>query len=81
MVVTEDLLFVAGFPDVVDPEDPLGSFEGRKGGVLSVYDKKDGKILLERVLPAPPVFNGLIAANGRLYIVMKDGVIVAFGQL
>jgi outer membrane protein assembly factor BamB/ubiquinone/menaquinone biosynthesis C-methylase UbiE len=81
MVVTDNLLFVAGFPDVVDPEDPLGAFEGRKGGVLSVCDKKDGKILWESVLPAPPVFNGLVAANGRLYIAMEDGMIVAFGRL
>jgi outer membrane protein assembly factor BamB len=80
MVVTDDILFFAGFPDVVDPEDPLGAFEGRKGGVLSACDKTDSKILWESVLPSPPVFNGLVAANGRLYVAMKDGMVAAFGK-
>jgi len=80
MVVTDDFLFFAGFPDVVDTEDPLGAFEGRKGGVLSACDKTDGRILWESLLPAPPVFNGIVAANGRLYIAMKDGMVTAFGK-
>jgi len=80
MVATDSLLFVAGFPDVLDPTDPLGAFEGRKGGVLSVCDKKDGEILWESVLPAPPVFNGLVAANGRLYVAMQNGSIACFGK-
>jgi outer membrane protein assembly factor BamB len=80
MVATDGLLFVAGFPDVVDPEDPLGAFEGRKGGVLSACDKIDGKTLWKYALPAPPVFNGLAAANGRLYVAMQDGSIACFSK-
>jgi hypothetical protein len=78
MVATDDLLFVAGSPDVVEPKDPLGAFEGRKGGVLSACDKTDGESLWECVLPSPPVFNGLAAANGRLYVAMQDGSVACF---
>ncbi|MHC4681849.1 MAG: outer membrane protein assembly factor BamB family protein [Planctomycetota bacterium] len=80
MVLANKVLFAAGPPDVVDPKDPLGAFEGRKGGVLSVFDKTDGKKLWEYVLPSPPVFNGLAAANGRLYVTMQDGSVACFGK-
>lgn len=80
MVVTDVLLFVAGFPDVVDPKDPLSAFEGRKGGVLSVCNKKDGETLWESVLPALLVFNGFVAANGRIYVATQDGSIACFGK-
>jgi outer membrane protein assembly factor BamB len=80
MVVTENLLFVAGPPDVVDPQDPLGAFEGRKGGTLLGIDRPDGKRLWEYALDAPPVYDGLAAASGRLYMVLKDGSIACFGR-
>jgi outer membrane protein assembly factor BamB len=81
MVATDKLLFVAGLPDVVDPNDPLAAFEARKGGMLSACDKTDGKTLWEYKLSSPPVFNGLVAANGCLYVAMKNGMMVAFGRL
>ena len=80
MVATDDLLFVAGAPDVVDPEDPLGAFEGRKGGVLVGVDSAGGQRFRQHTLPAPPVFNGLAAAAGRLYVAMQDGSIACFGK-
>ena len=80
MVLTDGRLFVAGPPDVVDPKDPLGAFEGRKGGVLCVIDAASGKKLDERILPSPPVFNGAADADGRLYIVEEDGSVTCFGK-
>jgi outer membrane protein assembly factor BamB len=80
MVAAEGLLFVAGSPDVVDPEDPLAAFEGRKGGSLSAIDRASGRKVWEYSLPAPPVFNGLVAAAGRLYVAMQDGTIACFGK-
>jgi len=67
-------------PDIVEPEDPLGAFEGRKGGVLSAFDKTDGKKPWEYVLPSPSVFNVLVVANGRLYVAMQDGSVACFGK-
>jgi len=80
MVLTAGCLFVAGPPDVVDPEDPLGAFEGRKGGLLYALDSDSGEQLAEHKLPFPPVFNGTAAANGRLYIAEEDGSITCLGQ-
>jgi len=80
MVSTGERLFTAGPPDVVDPIDPLGSFEGRKGGVLNDFDALSGKKLAEYKLDSPPVFNGAAAANGKLYISMEDGSLSSFGS-
>ena len=80
MVLTPGRLFVAGPPDVVDPEDPLGAFEGRKGGLLYVLDSGSGDKLAEHTLPFPPVFNGTAAANGRLYVAEEDGSVTCFGK-
>jgi len=76
MVVARDKLVVAGPPDVLDPEDPLAAFQGRKGGVLQVRSAADGKKLSELRLASPPVFDGMIAAGGRLYLACTDGTIL-----
>ena len=79
MVLAGSNLFVAGPPDVVDPDDPMGAFEGRKGAVLRAVSAVDGKTLAEQKLDAPPVFDGLIAAQGRLLMCTTDGKVVCFG--
>jgi outer membrane protein assembly factor BamB len=80
MVLAGDYLIVAGPPDVVDPKDPLGAFEGRKGGLMYVLDADSGKKLAERQLSAPPVFNGAAAASGRFYLAHEDGNVTCFGK-
>ncbi len=79
MVVAGETLFVAGTPDVVDPDDPWAAMDGRKGGLLWAVSTTDGKRLAEYKLDSPPVFDGMAAANGRLYISTKDGSVVCFG--
>ena len=80
MVLAAGHLFVAGPPDVVDPDDPLAAFEGRRGGVLRALSAADGKTLAELPLDAPPVFDGLIAAGGRLFLCATDGQVVCLGR-
>lgn len=80
MVAADKLLFIAGPPDVVDPKDPLGSFEGRKGGLLWIISAESGKKLGEHNLDSPPVFNGAAAANGQLFISTEDWKIICFGE-
>lgn len=80
MVVTESQLCVAGPPDIVPSDDPLGAFEGRKGGVLRVVDKTTGETASEHRLPMPPVFNGAAAANGRLFLALEDGSVACYGR-
>ena len=76
MVLAGDKLYLAGPPDVVPQDDPYAAFEGRRGAKLWVVSATDGTKLAEYDLPTPPVFDGLIAANGRLYIACSDGRIV-----
>ena len=66
----------SGSPDVVDPKDPHGAWEGRKGGILAAFAAGDGKMLAEYKLPAPPVWDGMAAANGRLFISTSGGDII-----
>ena len=80
MVRAGDTIFVAGAPDVVDPKDPHGAWEGRKGGVLAAFAAGDGKRLAEYKLAAPPVWDGMAAAGGQLFISTRNGDIVCMGR-
>jgi outer membrane protein assembly factor BamB len=76
MVKAGETLFAAGAPDVLDPEDPLAAFEGRRGARLVALSAADGRQLSELDLEHPPVFDGLIAAEGRLYAALQDGSLI-----
>ncbi|MHC4404355.1 MAG: outer membrane protein assembly factor BamB family protein [Planctomycetota bacterium] len=76
MVKAGDTLFVAGAPDVFDPKDPYAAFEARKGARLVAVSAKDGKKLSETPLESPPVFDGMIAANGSLFASLRDGSLI-----
>jgi len=76
MVVAGEHLVLAGPPDVVPESDPFSAFEGRLGALLWVVSAKDGGKLSEYKLPALPVFDGMAAANGRLYLATVDGKVL-----
>jgi hypothetical protein len=76
MVKAGETLFVAGPPDEFDEADPYAAFDGRKGARLVAVSAKDGKKLTERALDVPPVFDGMIAAGGRLLVSLEDGSLV-----
>ena len=61
-------------------KDALDKFQGRKGGVLLAIDKTAGEKLAEFELPSAPVFDGMIAAGGKLYIATTDGRLVCMGK-
>ena len=48
------------------------------GGVLLAVSKTGGNIKDRSELDSPPVFDGLAAARGRLYLSTQDGVILCF---
>jgi len=78
MVLAGDKLFLAGPPDVVPDDDPYAAFEGRLGAQLWAVSAADGEKLAQQDLDALPVFDGLIAAGGKLYLSTKDGDVVCF---
>jgi hypothetical protein len=65
---------------VINAEDPLASFEGRLGGKLRAVSAADGKTLSRCELASPPVFDGMAAANGRLYLSAMDGHLRCYGN-
>ncbi|HAX92547.1 MAG TPA: hypothetical protein DCY25_01140 [Bacteroidales bacterium] len=80
MVLANDKLIFAGSPDIVPDEDPLAAIEGRMGGVLKIISAKNGSPLAEYNLDSKPVFDGLIAAQGKLFITTHSGEIICLGQ-
>jgi hypothetical protein len=78
MVLAGEKLFLAGPPDVVPDDDPLAAFEGRRGGRLWGVSAKTGDKLAELPLETMPVFDGMAAAGGRLYLSADDGRLTCF---
>ena len=76
MVKADSTLFVAGQPDVFDAKDPYAGFEGRRGAMLAAVSADKGEKLLEKRLAAPPVFDGMIAAYGRIFLCLQNGQVI-----
>ena len=79
MVLAGETLLLAGPPDLADSADALAAFEGRRGALLWAVSAANGAKLAEYPLQAPPVFEGMAAAGGRLYVCATDGRVVCFG--
>jgi hypothetical protein len=78
LVLAGKTLFVAG-----PPARALRSktaYEGTKGAVLCAVSAEDGKTLAEYRLESAPVFDGLAAARGRLYLAVQDGHVLCLGD-
>jgi hypothetical protein len=80
MVLAGGTLFLAGTPDLVPEDDPYGALEGRKGATLWAVSADDGRKLAECPLPSPPVFDGLAAAQGHLYLSTTNGALVRLAK-
>ena len=77
MVLAEKTLFIAG-PPAGGQNRGLGELGGVSPGMLWAVSAADGKKLAEMPLDAAPVFDGLIAADGRLYMTTLDGGVVCY---
>ncbi|MFC1497613.1 PQQ-binding-like beta-propeller repeat protein [Verrucomicrobiota bacterium] len=90
MVLSGDKLLIAGVPDVgrkqsdqmiYENEDAaLETFLGKKGAMLQFVSTADGSVKSEIKLPAMPGFDGMSAANGRLFISLKNGEVVCMAK-
>jgi outer membrane protein assembly factor BamB len=92
LVLTGDTIFAAGPPDVLDTVDAgkrlndpdvladiakqQQALDGELGALLWAVSAKDGKRLAEYKLDRMPAFDGMAAANNRLYISTADGRLV-----
>jgi hypothetical protein len=96
MVLADRTLFAAGPPDVADEEETLTAWgnpetaallaeqaaglEGRRGSILLAVSANDGSKLAAYRLDSMPVFDGMAAAGGRLFMVTTDGKVLALGS-
>lgn len=85
MVLADKTLFLAGPPvptyiGIADQKTVVEAFEGKKGAVLYAVSAEDGKKLAEYDIESLPVYDGMIAANGRLYISTQDGRLICMGK-
>ena len=91
MLVAQDKMFVAGPPDVIkaqaqekeeallleNPKEALETRTGQRGdALLWAVSTENGETLKQCKLDSQPVFDGMAAANGKLYIVQKNGKLV-----
>lgn len=71
IVLANETIFMAGVPTTFDPKDK---------GELWVLSNVDGKKLQSITLNSRPSYDGLSAANGRLYLSTEDGNVLCFGE-
>jgi hypothetical protein len=92
MVKTADKLIIAGPADIIEEEKVKSLFNspemqvrldeqsailaGERGGILRMVSTQNGQQISEYKLGVPPIFDGMIAANGKLFISTMDGSIV-----
>ncbi len=70
------VLFIAGPIEAGHTEDPLAPYEYRTPGSLWALSAKDGQKLAEWTLDACPVFDGMAAADGRLFVSQVNGKLI-----
>jgi outer membrane protein assembly factor BamB len=96
MVLAGETLFVAGPPDLIDEEQAFrriddanvqrelaqqtAALAGAKGAALIAVEAATGRSVARYELDSPPVFDGMIAAGGRLYLATTQGDLVCFRE-
>ena len=95
MVLAGQRLFIAGPPATLDEENAFDHYleeetqrrlaeqdaalAGKRGAMLWSVDGASGKRLASLKLDSPPAWDGMAAADGRLYLTTMDGSVVCLG--
>lgn len=90
LVLADETLLLAGPPEpaslrtneliLPDPDKAEAVFRGRHGAALCLVNATDGESLAQYELESSPVFDGMIAAQGRVFVSLEDGSVVCFGE-
>jgi len=96
MVVADKTIYIAGPPRVLNDstlyntvtdagllgksKEEASAYRGDKGAILQAVSAADGGTVTERKLDVLPVFDGMIAAAGKIFLTMQDGSVRAFGR-
>ena len=95
MVLADDTLFVAGPPDLVNEREAARNYgapqmqrklrrqdaawHGAEGAVLRAVSARNGARQAQYELETLPVWDGMAAADGRLYLSGRGGRVICFG--
>ena len=90
MVLGDGKLVVAGPVDLgqktakilafQNEAEARAAFHGKKGIFLRVVSAADGKTISQIKLDTMPVFDGMSAAGGKVYLSLKNGSVACFGK-
>jgi len=85
MVLAGEVLFLAGWRDAVAIHPATGrpldaANPDPRPLLLKALAASDGKALAEYPLESEPVFDGMAAAYGRLYMPLRDGTVTCLGS-
>ncbi len=94
LVVTGNTMFAAGPPDIISEEDAFFALDdqavrdklaeqsavlkGKDGSIMWAVDTKTGKKLAEYKMESMPVWDGMAAANGSIFMTTMDGNVVCY---
>jgi len=80
MVLADKTLFIAGPPDMIQRKDKDTPADvNSKEAFLCAVDTGNGEILTQYNLDCPPVFDGMIGAQGHIYITTLSGQVLCMG--
>ncbi len=81
LTLTGSVLWGGGFDETTkEGQNPWAAWDGINGGLLVGFSTTDGSEKVRLPLPAIPVWDGMAAAGGRLYVSTKDGKLTCFGK-
>jgi outer membrane protein assembly factor BamB len=80
MLLSGNHLYICGPANEFPPEDPLGAIEGRRGSLFRTVSPKTGEKLYECHLDAVPVFDGMMSADGHIYIATEGNRLLCMGK-
>jgi len=96
MVLADKTLFIAGPPDIVNETEAFPDFTtpevqkklarqrdaiaGTAGGAIHAVSAEDGTILAKYATESLPVWDGMIAAGGKLYFAALNGSVTCLGE-
>jgi len=80
MLLAREHLYLAGPPDLLFEQEAYEAMIGKRGSLFRVVSTADGGTLDEFTMDEAPVFDGLIAASGRLYMSTMNGTLICLGD-
>jgi hypothetical protein len=74
------VLAIAGPPVIKDFQGFEEAIKGNRGGIFQLLSASDGNELCKLPLSSPPIFDGMSAVDGNIFISLMNGQVICFGE-